>query len=391
MEKLLKMKSDLINLKNDVKGFLAENKVKEAQDTMEKVRELKAKIKIEEELVDEEDENIKNLVALREQENTVFEEGPKNIKKEANAIRAIVKKITGKRLTSAENALLLPTPTNPSGEHGEGYILPKTVSTKIREKLRQYRSLREVVGYIPSATLTGSFPVEDFETAEGLVDFTDGTDGTTSDEIKFKNISYSLKEKAAFVKLSNTLLKLSDENLIDFVIKVFTRKAIITENKMIIAALKLNKTIKALAAWEDLVTSINTDLDPAMLTGMKIVTNQDGFNYLDTLKDAEGKPLLQPILNDPTRKQFKGFTVEVYSNRMLASTAGKAPIFYGNLSEAVQVVDLEGNIAFATSSEAGFMSNTTIARLIEFIDVVQSESSDECYCYGELTVSKVSK
>jgi len=62
----------------------------------------------------------------------------------------------------------------------------------------------------------------------------------------------------------------------------------------------------------------------------------------------------------------------------------KSPIIYGNLSEAVKFLDLNGQVAFATSSEAGFMSNTTIARLIEFIDVVQVDASDKCYVYGEL-------
>jgi len=87
---------------------------------------------------------------------------------------------------------------------------------------------------------------------------------------------------------------------------------------------------------------------------------------------------------------FKGYPVEVYSDTMLPSSTAtttvkaKAPIFYGNLVEAVKFIDLNGNIAFATSSEAGFMSNTTIARLIEFIDVQQVDSSDKCYIYGEL-------
>ena len=68
---------------------------------------------------------------------------------------------------------------------------------------------------------------------------------------------------------------------------------------------------------------------------------------------------------------FKGYPIVVYSNAMIPSASDKAPIFYGNLKEAVKLADLNGNIAFATSSEAGFMSNTTIARLIEFIDIIQ--------------------
>ena len=64
---------------------------------------------------------------------------------------------------------------------------------------------------MPVSALTGSFPVENFETLSGLVDFADGTDGEDNKEIKFTSVQFALKEKAAFIKLSNTLINLSDE------------------------------------------------------------------------------------------------------------------------------------------------------------------------------------
>ncbi len=78
-------------------------------------------------------------------------------KENASAIRAMIKKVTGAPLTEAENALLLPSTEHTTGEHGESYILPEDISTLIRKKIRQYRSLREVIGYIPTSALTGSF------------------------------------------------------------------------------------------------------------------------------------------------------------------------------------------------------------------------------------------
>ena len=263
--------------------------------------------------------------------------------------------------------------------------------------MRQYKSIRDVIGYMPVGALTGSFPIENFETITGLVDFTDGTDGTDSNDIKFKNINYSLKEKAAFIKLSNTLLMLTDNALIAYVVEIFSKKAIVTENTLGIATLKSNKTVKPLADWKALKSSINTDLDPAVLYGCSIVTNQDGFDVLDSALDTTGRPILQPNPANPTQMLFKGYPVVVYSNAMIPSSEAtisvkaKAPIFYGNLQEAAKFIDLNGQIAFATSSEAGFMSNTTIARLIEFIDVQQVDSSDKCYVYGELEFGELAK
>jgi HK97 family phage major capsid protein len=242
---------------------------------------------------------------------------------------------------------------------------------------------------MPAGALSGSFPVENFETVSGLIDFADGTDGSESDDVKFTNVSYALKEKAAFIKLSNTLLALTDNALIKYIVDIFSKKAVVTENTMAIEKLKANKTPKAIADWKALKSSINKDLDPGVLFGTVIVTNQDGFDVLDAALDNTGRPILQPNPSNPTQMMFKGYPVEVYSNTMLpttGTTTKKAPIIYGNLAEGVSFVDLDGQVAFATSSEAGFMSNTTIARLIEFVDVVQCDSSDKCYIYGELTV-----
>ncbi|MBC2456133.1 phage major capsid protein [Clostridium beijerinckii] len=387
MKKSIAMKNNLEKLKNEAQVLLDNNKVEDAKNKMEEVRTLKAAIEVQEELEQEEEAILAaEAEAEKESEEGSTKDSKNKTKENANMIRAMIKKVTGKKLTEAENALILPTTTAPEGTNGEGYILPQDIRTLIQKKIRQYKSLRDVLGYMPVGALTGSFPVENFETVSGLVDFADGTDGEDEDEIKFKNVKFSLQEKAAFIKLSNTLLSLTDNALINYVVDVFARKAVVTENTMGLAALKSNKTVKTIADWKALKSSINKDLDPGVLFGTVIVTNQDGFDVLDAALDSFGRPILQPNPANPTQNLFKGYPVVVYSNTMLPTTNGKAPIIYGNLSCAVCFVDLNGQIAFATSSEAGFMSNTTIARLIEFIDVVQCDSSDKCYIYGELAV-----
>ena len=378
MKKIDELKNQLEVLKEDAQTLLNAKKVDEAKAKMEEAKILKEAISLQEQL-DKEEAEILNKEAKGKKEGMTSDKTKEN----ASAIRAMIKKVTGAPLTEAENALLLPSTEHTTGEHGESYILPEDISTLIRKKIRQYRSLREVIGYIPTSALTGSFPVEDFETVSELVDFADGTDGQDSNDIKFKNVSFSLKEKAAFIKLSNTLLKLTDNALIAYIVEVFAKKAVITENKMIITVLKSNKSAKALKDWKALKSSINVDLDPAVLFGSCIVTNQTGFDYMDSALDETGRPILQPNPTNSTQKLFNGQVIHVFSDAMLPNNEKKAPIFYGNLAEAVKFVDLNGQVAFATSTEAGFMSNTTIARLIEFIDVVQCDKSDKCYIYGE--------
>ncbi|MGL5087443.1 MAG: phage major capsid protein [Clostridium sp.] len=391
MKKSLMMKNKLEKMKVDAQNLLNENKIKDAQDKMQEVKDMKAAIVVQEELEEEEEA----VLAADAQAKRIGEEfGNKDLglsknktKENANFLRAAIKTMTNKPLSEAENALLLPTTAEANGVSGEGYILPQDIRTLIEKKIRQYKSIRDVIGYMPAGALTGSFPIEDFETVTGLVDFTDGEDGTDDKEIKFKNVSYKLKEKAAFIKLSNTLIALTDNALVAYIVEIFAKKAVVTENKLGMEIIKLNKTKKVLKGWKDLKKSINKDLDPGVLFGSVIVTNQDGWDYLDSEVDTNGRPILQPDPSNPTKYLFKGLTVEVYSNTMLATVGNKAPVIYGNLEEAIKFVDLSGLIQFATSEAAGFMSNTTVARVIEFIDVVQKDKSDKCYIVGEIDVT----
>lgn len=379
--KLAQLKRELEQLRNEAKTLIA-NKA-----TLEEIKNKRQEIELKKQEIEIEEE-IENSM-----QNDPFPTSKKDpikdkTKENANVIRAIIKKCIGKQLTEVENSLLIPTTSNPNGTNGEGYILPQDIRTKIEEKKREYKSLRTVVGYVETTALTGTFPIEDFETLSELIDFTDGTDLTDNgNEIRFANVKFSLKEKGALIKLSNTLLAMTDNNLVAYIVEIFAKKAVLTENKMILATLQSNKTVKDLADYKALKSSINVDLDPATYNSMIIATNQDGFNFLDSQLDSMGRPILQPNPANPTQKLFMGYQVEVFSNTMLATTDGKAPIFYGSLTDGVKVVD-NGALAFATSSDAGFTSNTTLARVIEFIDVVQADKSDKCYCYGEFTISE---
>lgn len=378
-KKIYEMNQKLTGLKSEIQDLIDSNNVNDAKEKMKEAKALKEAIDLQQELLESEDNSLLEKAKEHIENN--------DITKSANIVRAMLKKVTGRSLTEAENALLIPTTGSPNGENGEAYILPQDIRTRITKKMRDYSSMRDIVGYIPTNALTGSFPVENFETLSELVDFTDGTDGEDVTDISFKNVAFSLKEKAAFIKLSNTLLSLSDEPLLEYVAEIFAKKAVLTENKMIIEALKKGKSAQTIAGWKGLKSGLNKLLDPAALSSAVIITNQDGYDYLDSEVDTIGRPILQPDLSKPGQSLFKGIPVKVFSNSILATAGTKAPIFFGALKEGVKFVDLNGAVAFAASSAAGFLSNTTIARLIEFIDVVQSDSSDKCYVYGEIDIS----
>lgn len=380
LEELMAKKAKLVA---QMKAQLESDDITAAEETKTELVKTNMAISIQKTL-DEEEGNAANQTVANAISKTQAAES-------ASFIRAAIKKFTGRKLTETENALLVPA-ADTTGDNGESYILPQDIQTIIREKIRQYKSIRDVIDVVPTSTLSGSYPVESFETVTELIDFTDGEEGEEDEDIKFTNVKYNLKEKGALIGLSNTLLALSDNALIAYVAKIFAKKAVVTENKMAFAAMTKGKTIKTLSGYRALKSSINKDLDPGVLFGTVVVTNQDGFDYLDDEVDENGRPILQPDPTEPTKKEFKGYPVVVFSNGMLPSTAptatkdGYAPIFYGNLKEGVALVDL-GKTNFATSPHAGFTKNITIARMIEYIDVVQNDASDKCYMAGQIKIA----
>lgn len=385
MTKLEQMQNKLSQLIKDMQNKLDADDIEGATAVRDEIKTLQDKISAQIFI----DEATQNELKTKTVNTTPADS---QTKENASYIRACIKKFTNKPLTEVENALLLPTTSAVNGANGEGYLLPQDIQTRINKRVRDFRSFRSVLGYIKTNALKGAFPFENLDNLTGLVDFADGTNGTLSNDLSFTQITFALAEKGAFIQLSNTLISLTDNDLIAYIVEVFAKKAVITENAMAIAGLQSNKTVKTLIDWKKLKSSINKDLDPAALYNTVIVTNQDGFDYLDSQLDENGRPVMQPDISQPTVRRFMGFPVIVFSNAQLpssaatSSAAGFAPIYYGDLEDAVKFVDL-GATSFAASSEAGFMSNTTIARLIEFVTVVQCDSSDKCYCYGQLQVA----
>jgi HK97 family phage major capsid protein len=366
---------------NEVKAKAEKlEKADEIKSSIEEIKNLKAQIELAEMQEAEEAAEIANKINNKKTDPVNPED---KTRQTANGIRAMIKKTLGHSLSEAENSLLV------SGTNGEGYILPQEIITIITKLVRQYKSIAQVVGHMPVTALTGSFPVENFDTVTSLVDFADGTPIGDITDIKFKNVPYALKEKAGFISLSNTLLSMTDNDLIAYVADVFARKLVVTQNTMGLATIKNGKTAKAIADWKALKKSINVDLNEAVKPFLSIVTNQDGYDVLDSAIDTTGKPILQPSLSDPAKKTFMGYPLEVFDNSLIpttGTTTKKAPIFYGALKDVIKFCD-NGQYSFATDKSVGFLSNVTVARIITFLDCVQADNSDKAYIYGELTIA----
>ena len=164
--------------------------------------------------------------------------------------------------------------------------------------MRQLVSLESVFNSEEVTAPTGWRAVDTAPTA-GFAEVAEmGTIGK-DDQPKFTRVEYALKKYALRVPVSNELLSDNTANLRAYLARWYAKKGVITINKKLLALLDaltpsnltVGKEVQALKSV------LNKDLDPSIAANSVIITNQSGFDHLDTLVGTDGRGLLQP---DPT-------------------------------------------------------------------------------------------
>ncbi len=93
---------------------------------------------------------------------------------------------------------------------------------------------------------------------------------------------------------------------------------------------------KTVANLDELKKILNVDLDPAYAVGFD--ATQSFYNILDTLKDGNGRYLLQDSIVSPSGKVALGKNIDVVSDNLLGSP-GDAKAFVGDSNRGVLFVD----------------------------------------------------
>lgn len=351
--------SKMETLRNEAKSFKDEKKFDEATAKLTEIADLQKEYEIEKALFEGEQANVPD-------------EGNQDTEKKANGFEVIAKMLKRQNLSDTEKALIT------GGSSGEANLMPEDVDLAIREMRKQYKSAKNLVTVIPTDSMTGGFNFES-GTPAGLVSLTDGDDVDATGDPTFVRKSFAIGLYAKLIAISNVLKGAEKSGLMAYINKWFVKNAIISENTKIFTALKTGKTAKTIKGLSALKTSLNKDLDPDALIGAIIVTNQTGFDAMDSEVDAVGNPILTTDLANPTRKLFKGIPIEVFSDAQLPNVSGKAPIFYGALDAGCYFIDKNG-LEFAVSDQYLFGKNQTALRVIEGFDVIQADTN--AYIYG---------
>ena len=363
MRKSVEMKKQLDALKNEIKTLQAAGKVNEAHGKLDELNTMKNAIAVQEAIEQEEMENF----AGNPVEHTV------TVDNSVMQNRVFNKQILNMPLTEDEKKYAtnaVGTPGQAGGINSKGgYLLPEEQFNRLIEYRRGLIALKDLCEVIPVTRRSGSIPTTVEDDSE-LINFDELNDISKKD-INFAQISYNVGTYGEIIPVANELLEDIDIDLISVIGRRFVRKGINTENSKIIALLQ-TLTPKAGDSYDDIKTALNVSLDPAISATAVIITNQNGFDYLDQVKLDNGLPLLQPVLTDPTKKQLSGRIIHVVKNERLSDVSGAHPFFVGDMAEFCKFFDRE-QVTVDLSTDAGFNMNAAMLRAIERFDVQKAD------------------
>lgn len=356
---MLKLLKEINDKKDAVRSLTNEGKLKEAKQAKDELIVLQEKFNLLADLEDDDLDGIEDSLESGRAKNITGGAADPKAKKSGlvKAFVNIVKAGFMKREPKEDDVKVykdaLTSDVTPDGEDemGIGVTIPEDIRTDIIELRRSEDNLEQYVNVEGVTTKTGARNIEvdadstPFDNVEEEADFPE------MDEPKFKKITYVIKKKGGILKITAELFEDTAANIMAYINKWIAKKTRATRNAMILKVLNTMTTGKevVISSIDSIKDVFNVMLDPAVATSSMVITNQNGFNYLDKLKDADGKYILQPNPTQPTQMLLFGkYPIVKVSNKVVKSTEIKSgetvtgykhPVYMGDLKEAVTLFD----------------------------------------------------
>ena len=380
-KKLLELLDKINNKKVEVRSLVDQGKIEEAKAAKDELKKLQDEFDI---LKDIDDTAVTNL------ENNTNKGVNFNQKKDS------VKEFADAARKGFRNSM------NEGTAADGGYTVPEDIQTRINERRTAKTSLIDLVDVENVTTNKGSRTFKKRTQQTGFTKIGEGGKLSAGSTPQFERMSYEIAKYAGYFPVTNELLEDSDANITDTLVTWIGDESRVTRNKIILGVIdqKAKTTIKSL---DDIKEALNVTLGQAFKQTSCIVTNDDGLQWLDTLKNDRGEYLLQPSPADHIKMVLcAGATtvpVKVIPNDDMPSdttTKGttKIPVIIGDLKEGIKFFDrkrltlITSNIAVAGELNA-FEEDLTLFRAIEREDCKTKD--DAAFVNGVLTITEATE
>lgn len=370
------------------KVYLEDGDTEKANASLDEAQKLKEQYEAEKRLYEMTKENNtpsdKELEAQKEQEQEISSE-----KAFADAARR------GFKATMTEGM-------NADG----GYTVPEDIRTRVET----YRDSKEsLLKYVRVEKVTTDKGARTFKARANQTGFTKvaeaGTIGAGTTPT-FERIEYDIDKYAAYYPVTNELLADSDANITNILTEWIGDESRVTANKLILEQIKTNTATEIKNGVDGIKKVLNQTLGSAFKPTSKIFTNDDGLQYLDTLKDSDGDYLLQPNPTDPMKMQLCAgasvIPVVVIPNADMptddttdaGSSKSRIPMIIGDLKEGIvywdrQMLSLMMSTVASAGSLNAFEQDLTLIRAIEREDVTPRDK--KAFVNGYISILTANK
>lgn len=290
-------------------------------------------------------------------------------------IRAIKSMVVGKALTE--------------GTDGKGgYLVPEEIETQIREFRDSTVALADFVTVQTANTDSGAFTYRSRSASTGFSVVDESGKASALNGPEYQRIPWIVKKYMGVLPVSNELVEDSDADIEAEVVRWAGEESRTTENREILSILQ-GQDPTAITGIGGLKTALNVTLGSAFKGVSRILTNDNGLDYLDQLTDETGRPLLNPDPTASSTLQLRaGATVvpiTVVPNSVLANVGGKIPFIVGSLGDAVLLKRRTGMTIFPTKEGSidgvnAFEQDMTLFRVRSRMGTVRMDEKAWVYC-----------
>lgn len=273
-----------------------------------------------------------------------------------------------------------------------GYTVPEDISTRVEKYKEERFSLKSLIDYEKVETMSGRRTYQTRAQHTGFSKIAEGGKITKLATPQFEIHQYQVEKFGGFMPVTNELLADSDAAIMAILVEWLGEEELATENAQVLELIKA-KAATALTGLKDIKKAVTVTLS-AFAGSVRIVTNADGINWLDTLEDKNGRPLLSPDPNTPMQLALsigaRRIPVEPVPNSVIPSADGKIPFVMGDLKAYAKMYDrklltLDVSNTASVGELNAYEQDLTLIRALERSDWKTKDT--EAIVYGELTVS----
>ena len=207
------------------------------------------------------------------------------------------------------------------------------VTTPIRE-IKTTVDLKPFTTIYPAKKASGKYPVLKKATSK-MVSVAELEKNPKLAKPEFEQVDWTVETYRGAIPVSQESVDDADVDLISIVAETVSQIKVNTTNAAIANVLK-SFTAKTVKDLDEIKKILNVDFDPAY--DVAFVVSQSFYQILDTLKDGNGRYLLQDSITAVTGKVLLGKPVFVLSDEILGAS-GEAKAFVGDFKRGVLFAD----------------------------------------------------